>query len=102
MAHATLLQMKSVNYLVEASYYANSAIHDETYPSIPGYGDRRVVSHVNDAAGRLGSLSSNATTYAPGASVSGVGYASHNAVNTETYGNNLIRAVGFNNRLQAT
>jgi RHS repeat-associated protein len=90
----------SVNYLVEATYWANSALKDETYPSVPGAGDRRVVSHVNDSAGRLASLSSAATTYAPGASVSSIGYASHNALKTETYGNSLVHAMTYNNRLQ--
>jgi len=94
-------QTDSVNYLVEASYYANSSLQNETYPSVPGAGDRRVVSYTNDSAGRLASLNSNATTYAPAASVSSIGYASHNALNTETYGNSLIHAVTYNNRLQA-
>jgi YD repeat-containing protein len=31
----------SVNYLVEATYYANSSLHTETYPAVPGAGDRR-------------------------------------------------------------
>jgi len=92
----------SINYLVEASYYANSALHTQTYPSVPGAGDRRVVTYTNDAAGRLGSLNSTATSYAPAASVSGIGYAAHNALNTETYGNGLIHGVDYNNRLQPT
>src|SRR6185369_6966670 len=92
----------SVNYLVEASYYANGSVHDVTYPSVPGAGDRRVVSYTNDGAGRLGSLNSTATSYAPAASVSGIGYAAHNALNTETYGNGLIHGVDYNNRLQPT
>jgi RHS repeat-associated protein len=36
------------------------------------------------------------------ASVSGIGYAAHNALNTETYGNGLIHAIDYNNRLQPT
>jgi RHS repeat-associated protein len=92
----------SVNYLIEASYNANSSLHDQTYPSVPGAGDRRVVSYTNDAAGRLNALSSVATSYAPAASVSNIGYASHNALNTETYGNGLIHAIDYNNRLQPT
>jgi RHS repeat-associated protein len=92
----------SANYLVEATYYANSALHTQTYPAVPGAGDRRVVSYTNDPAGRLGSLNSNATTYAPAARVSSIGYAAHNALNTETYGNGLIHAVDYNNRLQPT
>src|SRR5438128_2359266 len=91
----------AVNYLVEASYFANSSIQNETYPSVPGYGDRRTVNYTNDAAGRLASLSSSATTYAPAASVSSIGYASHNGLATETYGNSLVHAVTYNNRLQA-
>ena len=69
---------------------------------VPGAGDCRTVGYTNDAAGRLGSLNSTATTYAPGASVSTIKYAAHNALNTETYGNGLIHAVDYNNRLQAT
>lgn len=92
----------SINYLTEASYYANSALHTQTYPAVPGAGDRRVVTYTNDWAGRLGSLSSSATTYAPAASVSSIGYAAHNALNTETYGNSLIHAIDYNNRLQPT
>lgn len=92
----------SVNYLVEASYYANGSIHDETYPSVPGAGDRRVVSHTNDDAGRLVSLNSPATSYAPVASVSNIAYASHDGLKSETYGNGLIHAVNYNSRLQPT
>lgn len=92
----------AVNYLVEASYYADSALHTQTYPAVPGAGDRRVVTYTNDSAGRLASLSSSATTYAAAASVSSIGYASHNALNTETYGNSLIHAIDYNNRLQPT
>lgn len=92
----------SVNYLVEASYFANSSIQTETYPAVPGAGDRRVVQYTNDAAGRLSALSSAATSYAPAASVSTIGYAPNNALQTETYGNGLIHAVDYNNRLQPT
>ena len=90
----------SVNYLIEATYYADDAIDDETYPSVPGAGDRRVIGYTNDNAGRLASLSSSATSYAPAASVSSIGYASHHGVKLETYGNGLIHAVNYNNRLQ--
>jgi len=90
----------SVNYLVEATYYANGSVKNETYPSVPGAGDRRVVSYTNDSAGRMASLSSSATSYAPTASVSGVDYASHNGLKAETYGNGLIHAINYNNRLQ--
>ena len=92
----------SVNYLIEASYYANSSLHTQTYPAVPGAGDRRVVTYTNDATGRLASLNSSATTYAPAASVSSIGYAASNALSTETYGNGLIHAINYNNRLQAT
>jgi len=85
-------QTDSVNYLTEASYSV-SFMTSETYPSVPGAGDRRTVTYTTDAAGRLASVNSNGTTYAPAASVSSIGYASHNALNTETYGNSLIHAV---------
>jgi YD repeat-containing protein len=90
----------STNYLTEATYYASGAIDDETYPSVPGAGDRRVNSYKNDSAGRLASLSSSDTSYAPAASVSSIGSASHNGLKTETYGNGLIHAVSYNTRLQ--
>jgi RHS repeat-associated protein len=90
----------SVNYLTEATYYANGSIDDETYPSVPGAGDRRVISYINDHSGRLASLSSSATSYAPAASVSTIAYASHNGLKTETYGNGLIHGINYNNRLQ--
>src|ERR1043166_2598590 len=92
----------SVNYLVEATFFADGALHSQTYPTVPGAADRRVVNYANDSAGRLSSLSSGATSYAPAASVSTIGYSSHNAVKTETYGNGLIHAIDYNNRLQAT
>jgi RHS repeat-associated protein len=92
----------SINYLTEATYYANSSLHTQTYPAVPGAGDRRVVSYTNDAAGRLYTLNSTATSYAPAASVAGIGYAAHDALNTETYGNGLIHAITYNNRLQST
>jgi RHS repeat-associated protein len=92
----------SVNYLVEATYYANSSLNTQTYPTVPGAADRRVVTYTNDPAGRLSALSSTSTSYAPTASVSSIGYAAHNALNTETYGNGLIHGIDYNNRLQAT
>jgi RHS repeat-associated protein len=61
-----------------------------------------VVTYTNDAAGRLSALSSTATSYGPGASVSSIQYAAHNSLKTETYGNGLIHAVNYNERLQAT
>jgi hypothetical protein len=57
---------------------------------------------VKDAVGRLNSLSTSATTYAASASVSSIGYASHSALSTETYGNGLIHAIDYNKRLQPT
>lgn len=92
----------SVNYLVEATYWADNALHTQTYPAIPGAGDRRSVTYTNDVAGRLSSLTSSATSYAPAASVSSIGYAAHNGLKTETYRNGLIHAVDYNNRLQPT
>ncbi len=90
----------SVNYLSEATYHANGSIDTETYPFVPGASGRRVISYINDTAGRLASLNSSATSYAPAASVSTIGYASHNGLKSETYGNGLIHAVNYNNRLQ--
>jgi RHS repeat-associated protein len=95
-------QTDSVNYLVEATYNVNGSVATETYPSVPGASDRRTVTYTPDNAGRLSSLSSSATTYASAASVSSIGYASSNALNTETYGNSLIHGVSYNNRLQPT
>ncbi|HJP91658.1 MAG TPA: RHS repeat-associated core domain-containing protein [Pyrinomonadaceae bacterium] len=92
----------SINYLVEASYFANSSVQSITYPAVPGASDRRTVNYTNDSAGRTASLSSSATSYAPGASVSNIGYAPHNSLVTQTYGNALIHAVSYNNRLQPT
>ena len=92
----------SVNYLVEATYYANSSPQTLTYPSVPGASDRRVVTYTNDVAGRLSALSSTATSYGPGASLASIQYAAHNGLKTETYGNGLIHAVNYNDRLQAT
>jgi RHS repeat-associated protein len=93
-------QTDGVNYLAEATYYLNSAMATETYPSVPGASDRRTVSYSLDSSARLSSLSSSATTYAPAASVSSIGYAPHSALTTETYGNSLIHAVTYNTRLQ--
>ena len=33
--------------------------------------------------------------------VSSIGYAPHNGLKTETYGNSLVHALSYNNRLQA-
>ena len=94
-------QTDAVNYLVEATYNLAGGVVTETYPSVPGAGDRRTVSFSYDNAARVSSLSSAATSYAPAASVSSIGYASHNGLNTETYGNSLVHAITYNNRLQA-
>jgi RHS repeat-associated protein len=93
-------QTDSVNYLTEASYFAGGGMQSETYPSVPGFGDRRTVTYTNDSAGRLASVNSNATTYAAVASVASISYASHNGVSSETYGNSLVHAISYNNRLQ--
>ena len=93
-------QTDSVNYLVEATYNRASGMATETYPSVPGAADRRTVTYTPDMAGRLASLSSTATSYAPAASVSSIGYAAHNGLSTETYGSSLVHAVTYNPRLQ--
>ena len=93
-------QTDSVNYLMEATYNLANGLASETYPSVPGASDRRTVSFAYDGAGRSSSLSSSATSYGPAASVSSISYAAHNGLTSETYGNNLIHAVSYNNRLQ--
>jgi len=95
-------QTDSVNYLTEASYNVSGATTSETYPSVPGASDRRSISYSFDTAGRLSSLSSSATSYAPAASVSSMSYAAHGALSSETYGNSLIHAATYNNRLQTS
>jgi RHS repeat-associated protein len=92
----------SVNYLTEATYNLNGSLATETFPSVPGSSDRRTVTYTPDSAARLASFSSSATSYAAAASVSSIGYAQHNAVKSETYGNSLVHAVVYNNRLQPT
>ena len=74
----------------------------QTYPAVPGASDRRTVSYSFDTAGRLSSLASSATSYAPAASVSSIAYASHGALASETYGNSLVHAATYNNRLQTS
>ncbi|HEV8431327.1 MAG TPA: RHS repeat-associated core domain-containing protein [Pyrinomonadaceae bacterium] len=95
-------QTDSVNYLIESAYNLANGITSVTYPSVPGASDRRTVSFMYDSAARVSALSSSATSYAPAASVSSIGYSAHNSLQTETYGNNLIHAISYNNRLQAT
>ena len=91
-----------VNYEVTASYNRSGAMATETYPAVAGATDRRVVTHSFDGAGRLSSLTSSATSYADGASVSAINYAAHGALDNETYGNNLLHQVDYNSRLQPT
>ena len=94
-------QTESVNYLVEATYRAGG-LASETYPSVPGAGDRRNVSYTPDAAGRLASLSSSATSYAAAASLTVNVYKPHGGIESETLGNSLIHQMVFNSRLQTT
>lgn len=93
-------QTDSTNYLVEASYNLTGSMATETYPAVPGAADRRVITFSYDSSARLSALNSNATSYAPAASVSGISYGPHNSLISETYGNSLIHAVTFNSRLQ--
>ena len=67
---------------------------------MPGYTDRRTVTYNYDIAGRLSSLSSGATSYGSRVSVSNISYAPHSSLERETYGNNLVHAISYNNRLQ--
>jgi len=94
-------QTDAVNYLAEAVYSLSGSMQSQTYPSVPGAGDRRTVSYTNDNAGRLASVNSAATSYAPAASVSSIGYSAPGGLSSETYGNNLIHGVTYNSRLQA-
>ena len=87
-------RIDSTDYLVEASYNVSAAT-TMTYPSVPGYSDRRVATPSFDYIGRVQSLSSSATSYAEAASVSSVSYASHGAPASETYGNNLVHQIGY-------
>ncbi len=95
-------QTDGVNYLTEATYYLSSALATETYPSVPGASDRRTVSYTPDAAGRLASLSSSATSYAAAAGLSSISYKPHGGLESETLGNSLIHQMSYNTRLQAT
>jgi len=95
-------QTDSVNYLVEGAYNVSGAMTSETYPSMPGSSDRRTVTYGFDLAGRLSSLNSSPTSYAPAASVTGIAYAAHGALASETYGNGLIHGATYNNRLQTS
>lgn len=95
-------QTDSVNYLTEATYYLNSALATETYPAVPGASDRRSVAYTPDAAARLASLLSSATSYAAAASLSSVSYKPQQSLQSETLGNSLIHQLSYNTRLQAT
>jgi RHS repeat-associated protein len=95
-------QTDGVNYLTEATYYLNSTLATEIYPSVPGASDRRTVSYSLDAAARLSSLSSSATSYAAAASLSSISYKAHGGLESETLGNSLIHQLSYNTRLQAT
>jgi hypothetical protein len=68
---------------------------------MPGASDRRTISYTLDSANRITAMNSSATSYAASASVLNIGYASHSGLKTETYGNSLVHAVTYNNRLQA-
>src|SRR5581483_6374738 len=78
-------QTDGTNYLDEATYDLAGRILSETYPSVPGATDRRTISAVYDNLARLTSVTSAATSYAGGASVSGIGYAPQGALASETY-----------------
>jgi RHS repeat-associated protein len=95
-------QTDAINYKVNATYNRAGAMTTETYPLVSGATVRRVVNHTFDDAGRLSSLSTAATTYAEGASVSNIQYMAHGALDNETYGNNLLHQIDYNTRLQPT
>jgi hypothetical protein len=90
----------AVNYLVEATYFLNGSKRTETYPAVPGAGDRRTVTYANDSAGRMVSLTAPATTYAPAVSVNTMTYSAASALSSEIYGNNLIHSLSYNSRFQ--
>ena len=88
-------------YLVEATYKLAGGMTTQTYPGAGGA--RRSVGYSFDAAGRLASLNSNATSYSnAAASVSGISYAAHGGLSSQTLGNNLLQAINYNSRLQPT
>jgi RHS repeat-associated protein len=93
-------QTDGVNYLVEAAYNKTEGITSETYPSVPGYADRRSISYSYDGSGRLAAMMTAATTFGGAASASGIGYAAHGAFSSETLGNGLMHSVSYNSRLQ--
>ncbi len=73
----------------------------ETYPSVPGYSDRRTMNYTPDSAGRLSSLSSSGTSYASGANVSAITYAAHGGLSQETlgYSGYSLHTISYNTRL---
>lgn len=93
-------QTDGVNYLVEAIYNKAGGTTSQTYPSVPGYADRRTVTYSYDGAARLSAFTSGATSFAASANVSSIGYASQGMLSTETLGNGLVHSVTYNNRLQ--
>jgi RHS repeat-associated protein len=95
-------QTDSVNYLAEATYRLNGSLQTETYPSVPGAADRRLLNYNIDNAGRVASLSTSAASYAPAASVSSINYTAPGALSSQTYGNSLVHAVSYNSRLQTS
>jgi RHS repeat-associated protein len=95
-------QTDSINYLVEATYNKAGALKTETYPSVPGHGDRRVVTYDYDFAGRPSTMTTAATSYAAGANAIVNSYAPHGSIMSETYGNGLVHALNYNSRLQTT
>jgi YD repeat-containing protein len=81
------------DYSFSYSYNRAGALVSETYPS------GRVVATSYDDANRVsavtGTFNGQQMSY-----VSGVTYASHGAPSSFTYGNQLARTLGYNNRLQ--
>ncbi|MBK6723642.1 MAG: RHS repeat protein [Acidobacteria bacterium] len=94
----------TTNYEIDAAYDLANGMTSQTYP---GDGTaRRSVSYSFDAAGRMSSLSTSAVTYNVGsfaaASVSSVSYAAQGGIASQTLGNGLVHAIGYNTRLQPT
>ncbi len=81
------------DYLSTLSYNLTGGPTSEGYPS-----SRSVTTSYNQS-GRISSLSSSGIA---GSLVSGISYAAFGGVLSETYGNNLIHAMQYNNRLQVS
>jgi YD repeat-containing protein len=81
------------NYSFSYSYNRAGALVSETYPS------GRVVAMTYDGANRVsavtGTFNGQQRSY-----VGGITYAAHGAPSFFTYGNQLARTLGYNNRLQ--